>query len=107
VAEVVLPTFRAGTLAEGEPLRLTLRRGHTGDTYFFDWWEEETDPKSAGTRNIAIAVHDETSAVVTEWQFLRCRLVTLSYSTLDANESSILFESADIDAERVRQIPTR
>lgn len=115
VHQVVLPVFRGRPSIDtaeiqrpvGSDERLTLRRGHTGDAYLYDWWRQERNPKYRGSRVIEVDVLDAVGKPVTAWRFTRCHLAEFRYSPLDALESAVLTEIAEIDVETVEQRSVR
>ncbi len=114
VQQVVLPTFVGRTTerptrdpAGDDADRLVLRRGHTGSSYFYDWWEQERNPKYKGSRAVGVTLLDRDLRPATIWRFTGCRLASFAYSPLDALESAVLMETAAIEFESVAQATPR
>ncbi|MEM9042251.1 MAG: phage tail protein [Actinomycetota bacterium] len=116
VSEVRLPPFRRRPDLQSEPTdtstapglagtspNLILRRGHTGTTEFYDWWGEEPDSKRRTRRDVMVTLLNEDGKPVTRWSFDDCRLETFEYSPLDALDSAVLMETAEISFERATQ----
>ena len=116
MSEVRLPPFRRRPDPTREPretpsprratetsANLILRRGHTGSTEFYDWWREENDSKRRSRRDVIVTVLNEDGKPVTRWSFDDCRLETFEYSPLDALDSAVLMETAEISFKRATQ----
>lgn len=86
---------------------LVLRRGHTGATELYDWWTHERTALLRGSHDVEITVLDEAGQAVTTWSFESCHLVALRYSPLDAIESDVLMETAEISFGTVTQSSDR
>jgi len=86
---------------------LVLRRGHTGSTELFDWWELERSFLFRGWHDIEVVALDDDGHGVTTWGFTKCHLVALRHSALDALESHVLTETAEISWGTVTQMAHR
>lgn len=116
VSEVLLPAFRRepdrtikrpevppSPRPESADDLLVLRRGHTGSTEFYDWWEDERNPKRRIRRDVIVTLLNENGKPFTSWVFDECRLESFRYSPLDALESAVLIETAEISFQRAKQ----
>lgn len=91
--------------SEPEPSRhLMLRRGHTGSNQLFDWWRAERDAERFRVREVMIAVLDQERRPTTAWHFTSCRIVSLSYSPLDALAGGVLIETLELSFGEVDQV---
>ncbi len=110
VSHVRLPVFRvdqdrtkSDEQQHGPARTLLLRRGHTGSTEFYEWWQDERNPKTRSEREVTVVLLDEGRRPVTGWHFSGCHLVGFDYSPLDALDSGVLMETAEVSFDDVRQ----
>ncbi len=80
---------------------LVLRRGHTGATELSDWWSHERAALLRGSHDVDVTVLDDAGKPVTTWAFEGCHLVALRYSPLDAIDSDVLMETAEVSFDTV------
>jgi hypothetical protein len=100
-SEVVLPPLVVDDRGGDAPPRLVLRRGHTGSLELYEWWRRESDPKRRRPAEVVVDLLDDATRPVTRWRFSGCRLVSVSFSPLDALVSRPLIETAEIAYESV------
>jgi phage tail-like protein len=108
-SEVIFPTFRFAVDHAREPTldaatdteRLVLRRGATGALDLYTWWDKARRGKAPQRRTVTVSLLDVELAVVLRWRFRNARPVSLTYSPLRAMESAIVFETIEIEYDRV------
>ena len=105
--EVVFPDFvlrRPAKAASGA--NLILRRGVQGSLDLYTWFEEERRraprAKSRKLHDLRISLlNEDHSATVMTWRFINVRPVRLSYSPLQSQASEVLYETLELEFERV------
>jgi phage tail-like protein len=110
--EVVFPDLvlkrpaKARTQGAASGANLILRRGVQGALDLYGWFEEERRraprAKARKPRDLRISLlnEDHSTAVMT-WRFVNVRPVRLSYSPLQSQASEVLYETLELEFERV------
>ena len=84
----------SGAADGSDAARLVLRRGFSGSLEVYRWWNETRLGKGKGGRTVEVALLDgERGDVVCTWTFASARPEQLSYSPLQALESSVMIET--------------
>ena len=107
--EVIFPTFRFALDDAREPPpdagpgaeRLVLRRGATGAHDLYIWWDKARRGKAPQRRTVTVSLLDAEFAVVLRWRFRNARPVSLRYSPLRAVDGAIVFETIELEYDRV------
>jgi hypothetical protein len=69
----------------------------------YDWWTHERAALLRGSHDVDVTVLDDAGKAVTTWAFEGCHLVALRYSPLDAVDSDVLMETAELSFDTVTQ----
>ena len=116
-SEVIFPVFHAAPPAAGAdapasvkpeeaaPLpsnRLQLKRGFIGSLDLYAWWHKARSGRAPRRKTLQIhLLSEDQETVVATWRFRQVRLVSLSYSPLQATQGGILVETAEFAFDRM------
>jgi phage tail-like protein len=98
--EVIFPEARIVT--QGRKRRavrygtLTIRRGMTASSEWYDWWEAARTSATAGRRTVNIVLMDAERADVTRWMFSGARPSGYLVSPLNALGREPLIETLEL-----------
>lgn len=98
--EVILPEARI----VGEPGKgcvtqygnMTIRRGLTDSSEWYDWWDRNRSAKTLQKRNIAVVLINDHGGDAHQWTFLDVSPMAYILSTLNALGSEIVIETLEL-----------
>lgn len=99
VMEVVLPesrVVRTGRRSAVVHSALTLRRGQTTDSQWYDWWAESRRRRAASARYVTLELLDAQGAAQLRWSFPRTLPQAYAVSPLSALRESVVLESLEL-----------
>ena len=79
---------------------LTLERGFTGDSYFYDWYAAVRDG-SDERRSGSVIAFDQAGQEVCRWKFYQAFPVKWEGPALDASKNELAIETLEIAVERI------
>jgi phage tail-like protein len=79
---------------------VVLKRGITGDTSLYDWWDSVRDGGGTLRRDVAITLHDEQQNAVQRWLLRDAFPVRLAYGALDGLGNEVAIETLELAYER-------
>jgi len=97
--EVVLPESRqvmAGRRRTLVHTALTLRRGLTTATEWYDWWFESRRRRAGSARRVTLDLHDERGEPRLRWIFPGCVPQAYAVSPLSALRETVVLESLEL-----------
>jgi phage tail-like protein len=97
--EVVLPESRVVTVGRRKTLvhsALTLRRGLSVATEWYDWWFESRRRRAAGARIVTLELLDAVGEPRIRWFFPDCIPQAYSVSPLSALRETVVLESLEV-----------
>ena len=105
--EVIFPEARI--VSAGRKARvvqyghLTLRRGLTGSSEWFQWWEHARKPAGAAARKqVSIVLMDARGTDVTRWTFADAMPAAYSVSPLNALGNQPLIETLEVSVRGLK-----
>jgi phage tail-like protein len=82
---------------------LTLKRGYTDSSDFWDWWRETRDGRDGGaTRDLVVVLHDERRKPVRSWRIGGARVRDLVGPSFDPKANGTAIERLELTCESVR-----
>jgi phage tail-like protein len=75
---------------------LTIRRGMTGSSEWYDWWDAARKSPTRGRRTVGVVVVDAARAEVTRWTFAGARPSGYAVSPLNALGREPLIETLEL-----------
>jgi phage tail-like protein len=111
--EVIFPEFHIDKSGEhrnpqnGSPANekrtLVLRRGATKSLELYRWWDSERCGNAHQPRTVRVHLLAADHATpVLSWTFFKAHPVTLGYSSLNALDGSVLFESIELEFDSMQ-----
>lgn len=97
--EVVLPESRfvmSGRRSSVVHSALTLRRGLTTDSQWYDWWAESRRRRAASARRVTLELLDAQGAARMRWIFPDSVPRAYAVSPLSALRESVVLESIEL-----------
>ncbi|HYN09830.1 MAG TPA: phage tail protein [Vicinamibacterales bacterium] len=98
--EVIFPEARIVTLGKRRRVveygRLTLRRGMTTSSEWYDWWDRARQSPTAGRKTVSVVLMDASRADVTRWTFASTRPSGYFVSPLNALGREPLVETLEL-----------
>ncbi len=110
-ARVQVGEYRSGNERENNKRKITLtteygnlilKRGAIGSLSLYDWWNAVRNGDQGSLRNIRVHLlsEDLTQTVLT-WKFTNARIVSITYSPLNACAPDVLTEIVELAFERM------
>jgi phage tail-like protein len=97
---VILPEARIVAGSRSTPKLecgpLTVTRGQTLSSDWYDWWNECRSSTSSPDRIVVVVLLDAEGADALRWKYKGARPIAYRVSALDALESGVLAESLEI-----------
>jgi phage tail-like protein len=75
---------------------LTITRGQTMSSAWYDWWNECRSSTSSPDRIVVVVLLDAQGADALRWKYTGARPIAYRISTLDALQSDVLAETLEI-----------
>lgn len=97
--EVVLPESRVVTAGRRRSVThsaLTLRRGLSAATEWYDWWFESRRRRAGSARRVTLELLDATGGPRIRWSFPGCVPQAYSVSPLSALRETVVLESLEL-----------
>jgi phage tail-like protein len=97
--EVVLPESRVVTTGRRKTIvhsALTLRRGLTSTTEWYDWWFESRRRRAGSARRVTLELLDAAGVARLRWFFPDCVPQAYAVSPLSALREAVVLESLEL-----------
>ena len=72
---------------------VTIERGLTGNTEFYEWWSQVRDGVADVDRSVTVTLLDEARNAVWRWRFVRAFPTAYCFSALDARTDEVVVET--------------